>query len=169
MEPSASPVPGTMYPVSCRDSGVGRRDAVCAYTVIPRAADTLATWFLSIDIRIRQVQHTLASNTSISQDPNLPSCLIMEFMHVLCNGSPAVLFLRFMRSDVVPRSNEPVHRAPFRDWWAVDPGTGCEGDIGVLDTRVMDEMVKASGDSMDEFYTAQVSWLPCAGGLMCTL
>ena len=44
MDPSGSPVPGTMKPLSRFDSGVGRGVAVYAITFIPMALATRATW-----------------------------------------------------------------------------------------------------------------------------
>lgn len=43
MEPSGSPVPGTMKPLSCFDSGVVRGEAVYAMTSMPMPRATRAT------------------------------------------------------------------------------------------------------------------------------
>lgn len=153
--PSASPVPGTMYPVSRREAGVGRGDAVYAWTVIPRAAHTFATVFMLAPLTrpLVQKEHTLPSNAPVSQNAHFLPDLIGAGGHVLIGIPPDVLLLRFTRMKELPRGGQPVHYGPFCHGRTVDAGAGGDGDGRVLDDRVVNEVVNTSRDSMNQFNT----------------
>lgn len=76
----------------------------------------------------------------------------MEFVHVVLDTAPSVLLLRLEGGNETPRRDEPVHHAPFGYWRSVQPGAGCQCDVGVLDAWLVDEVVDAGRDGVDEFH-----------------
>ena len=151
MVPSASPVPGTIYPVSRRESGVVRGDAVYAWTVIPRAADNFATIMVLVPLIMSMgaKERTLSPNTPVSQNAHFLPDLISASGHVLFNISPDVLLLCFTQMKELPRRGQPIHYGPFCHGRTVDAGACGDGDGRVLDDRVVNEMVNTGRHSMN--------------------
>lgn len=79
-------------------------------------------------------------------------------MHVVIETAPSVFLLRFVGGEVVPRCDEPVHHGPFGYWRSMQAGAGGQSDVGVLDGGLVDEVVDAGGDGVDEFHAVLI-WL----------
>lgn len=113
-DPSASPVPGTMYPSSRFFSGVSFGVAVKASTSIPMFLATRPTGrcqYYVVWLRLC-TRLTLPSNAAIAKDTNLLADHIIDH-HSPSLSSPLMPLLLFVKGVVVVTLNQCCHDDPF--------------------------------------------------------
>lgn len=106
--------------------------------------------------------HTLASDTSI---PGYAHRLALPIRRAIEGGAvvagPIAAFLSLIQVQVPFGRDQRGHDNPFGDGWPVDAAAGRDGDVGVGEDRVVDVVVDARGEEVDEF---EAGWHEAGGG-----
>lgn len=110
-----------------------------------------------IDRKKRREEHTLPSNTPIPQYPNPFPYLIVHTLKIPAIAiAPFMLLLPFVHVCILACVNEPVHDRPLGDRGRMNPRAACQRDSSFLEDGVLDSMVQAGGEEVDEFNTVEL-------------
>ena len=119
-------------------SGVGRRPRRCGEGVHAHAEG-------------RGGAPDLSPDAAVAEDADGFADLVVHAVHVGGDAAPVVLLLVLVGGDEFAGGDEPVHEGPFGDWGAVDAGAGGGAVAGVLKGGVVDEVVDAGGEEVEQF------------------
>lgn len=99
---------------------------------------------------------TLPSNTPIAGNSHSFTNPVGRTGQGIPIGTPTTLFLPLVQGRLVAARDQRVQDDPFGDRGPVDAGRRGDGDVAVGHDRVIDVVVHAGGEEVDEFQAGRV-------------